>query len=119
MSSNFKLPAPKWGSPYCGHPTRWSLALVIQTILLSLFLWSTAQSYPKKLPPSHKVKAAPIKKQLGIVLFFLCASTAVIHNESHLEISHNQHITSPANVKDKQSQFWYLQLAEQGKQTEP
>lgn len=38
------------------------LALVIQTTLPFLFLWSTAPSYPKKLPPSHKAKAAPIEK---------------------------------------------------------
>lgn len=94
------------------------LALVIQTTLLFLFLWTTAQSYPKKPPPSHKVKAAPIEKLLGIVLFFLCARAEAIHSESHSEISHNQHTTS-ANVKDKQSQLLYLQLAEQGKQTEP
>lgn len=112
-------PTPKWGSPCCGHPIRWSSPCLSHANHFSFFfLWSTAHSCPEKLPPSHKVKAAPIEKQLGIVLFFLCASTAVIHSESHSEISHNQHITS-ANVKDKQSQFWYLQPAEQGKQTEP
>lgn len=89
------------------------LALVIQTTLL--FLWTTAQSYPKKLPPSHKVKAAPIEKLLGIGLLFLCARAKAIHSESYSEIDHNQHTTS-ANVKDKHNQ---LCLAEQDKQTEP
>jgi len=93
--------------------------LIIPATLLFWFLWSAAHSHPRKLPTGHKVKTAPTEKQLGIVLFFICSSTAVNHTYSVLEINYKQQVPSPANVKTKQSQLWYLQPAEQGKQIKP
>lgn len=65
---------------HCQQLNEAPFALIIPTTLLFWFLWSAAHSYPKQLPPGYKVKAALIEKQLGIVLFFLCASTAVNHS---------------------------------------
>lgn len=63
------------------------LALVIQTTLPFLFSVVYSTVIPQKATPSHKVKAAPIEKQLGVVLFFPCASTAVSPTQKSVIIS--------------------------------